>query len=106
MEAFSNIKTLNKPSEEQINRIRSEAAYIAKKKKIKYKPCSMCGFNLYPIQQQHHDIPVSLGGDNSESNLMVLCPNCHAAIHGGYTEAHANNFNENGGLIRFNIRRA
>ncbi len=31
--------------------------------------------------QIHHIIPVALGGDNSESNLMVACLNCHSEAH-------------------------
>lgn len=32
--------------------------------------------------QVHHIIPLSLGGTNYESNLVTLCGNCHAKIHG------------------------
>ena len=78
--------------------VRDEASYIVRKKKIRYKKCSLCGYNLYPIQQLHHIKPVSCGGDNSEDNLMIVCPNCHYAVHRGYIKLHADNFNEDGGL--------
>ncbi|WP_353856709.1 HNH endonuclease signature motif containing protein [Bacillus sp. Bos-x628] len=30
-------------------------------------------------------VPVSSGGDNKESNLTPLCPNCHTLIHRALT---------------------
>lgn len=29
----------------------------------------------------HHIVPVELGGDNSEANLIVVCRNCHSVAH-------------------------
>ena len=29
----------------------------------------------------HHIVPVSMGGSNKNSNLIELCPNCHARIY-------------------------
>ena len=29
----------------------------------------------------HHIVPRELGGDNSKSNLIELCPNCHAKVY-------------------------
>lgn len=29
----------------------------------------------------HHIVPVKLGGDNSEGNLIVACRNCHSVAH-------------------------
>ena len=37
----------------------------------------------------HHIVPINEKGPNTEENLMVVCPNCHAKIHrirGRYTE--------------------
>lgn len=31
----------------------------------------------------HHITPVSEGGRNDESNLILLCPNCHKKAHAG-----------------------
>lgn len=78
--------------------VRIEARKIALKNNIKYKKCSVCGYNLYPIQQLHHKKQVAYGGDNSEDNLTILCPNCHSAVHRGYIKLHVDNFNEDGGL--------
>lgn len=33
------------------------------------------------IMHVHHVTPVSWGGDNNPSNLVVICPNCHAIAH-------------------------
>lgn len=29
----------------------------------------------------HHIVPRSMGGSNKKSNLIELCPNCHARIY-------------------------
>lgn len=29
----------------------------------------------------HHIVPRELGGDNKKSNLIELCPNCHAKVY-------------------------
>jgi len=33
------------------------------------------------VTDLHHVVPISEGGPNSEENLMVVCPTCHAKIH-------------------------
>lgn len=44
----------------------------------------------------HHIIPKSLGGNNKESNLIEVCPNCHNRIyienekHGIHSIIHSN----------------
>ncbi len=30
---------------------------------------------------EHHIIPSSMGGSNNGSNIIQLCPNCHARIY-------------------------
>lgn len=32
--------------------------------------------------QVHHIVPVRQGGSHQQSNLVPLCPDCHAAAHG------------------------
>ena len=34
-----------------------------------------------PVEEVHHILPVSQGGDHRESNLMSLCQSCHTKIH-------------------------
>ncbi|WOC31870.1 MULTISPECIES: HNH endonuclease [Caproicibacterium] len=36
---------------------------------------------LTPVEEVHHIVPVSQGGDHRESNLMSLCQSCHTKIH-------------------------
>ena len=43
--------------------------------------CSVCGFHAGRILRLHHIIPVSEGGTNDASNLILLCPNCHDLVH-------------------------
>jgi len=43
--------------------------------------CEICGNNFLPILQIHHIKPLSKSGLNTESNVMLLCPNCHKTIH-------------------------
>ena len=55
--------------------------------------CMICGFNFEKVYGNigrgfihvHHIVPVSLmGGEyiiNPETDLIPLCPNCHAMIH-------------------------
>ena len=40
--------------------------------------CLICGSENF--LEIHHIIQLSLGGDNSLQNLIVLCPTCHVAI--------------------------
>lgn len=34
-----------------------------------------------PVDEVHHILPISKGGDHRESNLMSLCQSCHTKIH-------------------------
>ncbi|REI11764.1 HNH endonuclease signature motif containing protein [Staphylococcus felis] len=43
--------------------------------------CEICKNNFLPILQIHHIKPLSKNGLNTESNVMLLCPNCHKTIH-------------------------
>lgn len=43
--------------------------------------CDICGIDNILLLEVHHRIPISQGGDNSISNLSVLCPMCHGIIH-------------------------
>jgi len=42
--------------------------------------CAHCGSN-FPILHKHHIIPISEGGTDEITNLVQLCPNCHALEH-------------------------
>ncbi len=36
---------------------------------------------LTPVEEVHHIVPVSRGGQHVDSNLMSLCQSCHTKIH-------------------------
>ncbi len=36
---------------------------------------------LVEVEEVHHIIPLSRGGDDRETNLMSLCRSCHQRIH-------------------------
>ncbi|MCP4599993.1 MAG: HNH endonuclease [Proteobacteria bacterium] len=42
--------------------------------------CNLC-WKQKEYLQIHHVVSVAHGGDNSEDNLILLCPNCHASVH-------------------------
>ncbi len=41
--------------------------------------CKKAG-RLTPAEEVHHILPLSKGGDHSDSNLMSLCTSCHSSI--------------------------
>jgi hypothetical protein len=43
--------------------------------------CQICEFNLKPLLEIHHILPISQGGTNSLDNLTCLCPTCHTVMH-------------------------
>ena len=56
--------------------LRNELYDIAKSR------CENCRKRIYTLEI-HHIIARHEGGDNSEKNLIVLCPDCHAAADRG-----------------------
>ena len=42
--------------------------------------CCLCPEH-HDVTDLHHIVPISEGGPNTEDNLMVICPTCHAKIH-------------------------
>ena len=48
--------------------------------------CEECGNENYNILQIHHIIERCNGGSDEESNLQLLCPNCHYTKHLGYSK--------------------
>jgi hypothetical protein len=62
--------------------------------KDKLPMCEKCKHDNWNILQVHHIIEKSKGGSNELDNLLLLCPNCHAREHLGYSE-HKGNDREN-----------
>ena len=56
------------------------------KAKVGHLACERCGYRpptfwAEKILHVHHIVPVSFGGGDEPSNLVVICPNCHALAH-------------------------
>ena len=57
--------------------------------KAKYRRprvCQACAWRPHPalaekVMHAHHIIPLCAGGSNKDSNLIILCPTCHAIAH-------------------------
>ena len=47
----------------------------------RYHECELCR-DVRGLEV-HHKIPLSLGGDDSMDNLIVICGSCHAKLHNG-----------------------
>lgn len=71
------IKTSHKKNKKNQS-IRTEQNNIKKIMITEDSRCARCGCkeNL----ELHHMFPVSLGGDNDDLNLLILCKNCHHKI--------------------------
>ena len=60
----------------------SNNRYIPQKIYSKLKKVKNCKiYNSNKILQIHHIVPVRNGGQNVESNLIVICKKCHDKIH-------------------------
>lgn len=46
--------------------------------------CEICGMTKKAILHRHHIIPCCDDRcSNNDSNLAILCPNCHSMVHSG-----------------------
>ena len=60
----------------------SSKEYRAKALREYGRSCSHCGYDELDINVVHH---IDRNRDNNElDNLLVVCPNCHEAIHKGF----------------------
>jgi hypothetical protein len=50
------------------------------------KQCFICGFDNEHALEEHHIIPESLNGEDSEENKEWLCANCHRAVSTMYSK--------------------
>jgi len=60
------------------NWVKTNRQLLIKLLKVK---CIVCGLNLPDLLEIHHKISLENGGDNSISNLALLCCNCHNLTH-------------------------
>ncbi len=82
-ECFSKYEKGRKKNNSSKTNTLSFRKYLLEKRN---KTCEICGFNKWNIFNIHHITEVSNGGTDDEINLLVLCPNCHTAIHKGFIE--------------------
>jgi len=52
-----------------------------RKQEVRSSACEKCG-SSYRMLHVHHKIPLSRGGSNLLSNLLLLCEQCHSQKHG------------------------
>jgi len=45
--------------------------------------CELCPYNKTEVLNVHHIVERCNGGTNHKTNLIVICPTCHAEIHAG-----------------------
>lgn len=48
---------------------------------VRSEDCELCNNRVGPILQIHHVRPRSFGGDERDTNLILLCPTCHSFVH-------------------------
>lgn len=89
-EIISEIEKIFKKREQKIKKQRDNVVNNYRKDIAKNKEniidyyngqCEICKFNLVPLLEIHHILPLQQGGDNSLDNITCLCPNCHTVIH-------------------------
>ena len=73
---------MGKENPDNKSRNRRITAGLRKKMLKKYGyACAACGVNNEKVPLElAHLIPLSQGGDTSEENLTLLCPNCHQSF--------------------------
>jgi len=56
---------------------------VATKAKRDKDYCEHCAWRppVARLLHAHHVIPMGCGGEDKASNILVLCPNCHALAH-------------------------
>lgn len=42
--------------------------------------CIVCGYDIPVLLEVHHIVPLQHGGEDTESNLVAVCPTCHTTI--------------------------
>lgn len=60
---------------------RFEEQELKRLRKIKGTKCCNCNNDVGNNIIFHHIIPLSIGGNNIDSNIVPLCSNCHYKIH-------------------------
>lgn len=73
----------NFQSEEEFNRLRTEATNDTFRKRMIKKLGTRCGnCGSKENVEYHHIVPLRLGGTNKLTNIVPLCTRCHDIVHG------------------------
>jgi 5-methylcytosine-specific restriction protein A len=57
--------------------------------------CRLCNKEVETIRAQvHHIVPVSNGGEDDYTNLILLCHNCHVSVHQNGWDKYVDKFNK------------
>ena len=56
-----------------------------------YNMCINCG---EPGAELHHVVPLAVGGNDIDSNKVLLCSRCHALVHGANSECRGTHWKE------------
>ncbi len=73
---YKHFPNLKKPKKRRTDDKRVELIRKRQKKKSEHiKACAFCGNN--DRLEEHHMIPLMMGGTNDERNLIFLCHDCH-----------------------------
>lgn len=74
---------IEKANSETVKELRLESNRISFKRNLKGElenKCANCGTDI--SLEHHHIVPLSIGGTNRTTNIVVLCHRCHQLAHG------------------------
>jgi len=65
-------------------------AWAALKRRVSVRDLKRCRVCLKSGADHHHVLPRSLGGRDTDSNVLLLCRTCHQHRHAGLIRIHGN----------------
>lgn len=74
---------IEKANNEAVKELRRESNRVSFKQNLKNElenKCANCGTDI--SLEHHHIVPLSIGGTNRTTNIVVLCHRCHQLAHG------------------------
>lgn len=74
---------IEKANSETVRELRQESNRVSFKRNLKNElenKCANCGTDI--SLEHHHIVPLSIGGTNRTTNIVVLCHRCHQLAHG------------------------
>lgn len=74
---------IEKTNSEEVKKLRLESNRISFKRNLEKEienKCANCGSEV--SLEHHHIVPISIGGTNRKTNIVLLCHRCHELAHG------------------------